>query len=40
MFQPKEKHQAEHAASYARETVPRDPLTHVPHFMDRTETLE
>lgn len=28
MFQPKEKHQAQHAAFYTTETIPRDPLTH------------
>lgn len=40
MFQPKEKHQAEHAALYATETIPRDSLTHIPHFTERTGKLE
>ena len=40
VFQPNEKHQAEHVALYTTETVLRDPLTHIPHFMERTEKLE
>lgn len=36
MIQSNEKHQAKRSALYIKETIQREPVTHIPHFRKRT----